>query len=542
MPITLAGGAQSVSLPFRVDQQPEDLEILVDPIEGELTERNNRVKTRVAIDRTKVRVLYLESDGSAQQRSVFSRIFALGSQSGSSAADLSTVQQALQADEDVECTVLMSLGGSAPRAVTSGNQYSSTVGFPKTRAELFAYDCVVFSNVGPDVLEEEQVDWLAQWVEGRGGGLIITGGDALKQSGWKDSALEPLLPLGLQGTQVTFAQMLEVDASKPQHAVWRLRLEQRLNDELLAQLPPLRINGAGYKPKSTAEVLAQRRDDGSAVIMAHRVGRGRVLASTAALGGRALATMADNWGPQPERVAAKFWRNMVYWATEGSSTGRRRLVAESDKRFYRPGEPLSVLATAYDEGARRTEKYRVWAMFEPASLEDMSLYSPILWPDNVVRESGEVGPRIAWGEELPLQQDPNGNGYRMNLMLSETSGVGDSGLRIEMTAYEGAESNSAFDHGTQVDSTSLAIQILSDPFEQQNPLPNHELMHRLAAVSGGQVLESPNELAQLLKNRRQTLGPPKRDVSPAWSRWWLWLCLLGLLSAEWIWRRVTGLA
>ncbi len=136
-------------------------------------------------------------------------------------------------------------------------------------------------------------------------------------------------------------------------------------------------------------------------------------------------------------------------------------------------------------------------MFEPASLDDMSLYSPILWPDHVVRESGEVGPRIAWGEELPLAKSPADDAYQLNLMLSETEGIGDSGLRIEMTAYEGNESNSAFDHGTQVDSTSLAIQILSDPFEQQNPLPNHELLTRLAAVSGGEVLKSPNDFAAI---------------------------------------------
>lgn len=93
-----------------------------------------------------------------------------------------------------------------------------------------------------------------------------------------------------------------------------------------------------------------------------------------------------------------------------------------------------------------------------------------------------------------------------------------------------------------MDSTSLAIQVLSDPFEQQNPLPNHELLTRLAVVSGGQVLEYPSDLADLLRNRKQTIGPPKREISPAWSDWWLWLCLLGLLSTEWIWRRVTGLA
>lgn len=544
MPITLSGGAQSVPLTFRVNEQPEDLEIIVEPIEGELTERNNRVSTRVEIDRTKVRVLYVDSDRAAGgQQSVLGRIFSFGSQPTAmpSTADLSTVQQALQADEDVECTVLVSIGGSSPRVVRE-NQSTSNVGFPKTRAELFAYDCVVFSNIGPDVLEPEQNEWLAQWIEGRGGGLIVTGGEALRTPAWKDSPLLPLLPVNLETAKATFPQPLEVEVSQPKHPIWRLRLEENLNADLLQHLPPLQVAGEGYQPKSTAQIIARRADDGSAMLMEHRVGRGRVLVSAAALGGRSLGTMADNWGPQPERVAAKFWRNMVYWATEGSSTGRRRLVAESDKRFYRPGEPLSVFATAYDEGARQTQKYRVWAMFEPSSLDDMSLYSPILWPDNVARDSGEVGPRIAWGEELKLTKDLDRNGYRLDLMLSEASGVGDSGLRIEMTAYEGAESGSAFDHGTQVDSTSLAIQVLSDPFEQQNPLPNHELLKRLAAVSGGEVLEYPGDLADLLRDRKQTIGPPTREISPAWSDWWLWLCLLGLLSTEWVWRRVTGLA
>ena len=128
------------------------------------------------------------------------------------------------------------------------------------------------------------------------------------------------------------------------------------------------------------------------------------------------------------------------------------------------------------------------------------------------------------------------------LQLSESGNVGDSGFRIEMTAYEGEDTGSSFNHGTQVDSTSVAIQILSDPFEQQNPLPNHELLHRIAAVSGGDVLESSDQLTELLKRRKETHGPPSRELSPAWSQWWLWLSLLVCLSTEWVWRRITGLA
>ncbi len=543
VPITLTGGAQSVSLTFRVNEQAEDYVVVVDPVQGELTERNNRVDARVDIDRTKVRVLYIESEVSTAQQGLLGRLLSLGeSASGTSRNTALTVQSALQSDEDVQCTLLVSAGGAAPRTVSADNPYGTTGGFPRSRAELFAYDCVVLSNVGPNVLDQEQVQWLSQWIEGRGGGFVVTGSGALSPTDWQDSPLLPLLPVSLDESQLAFAQATKVDIAEPLHPVWRLRLEQRLNGQLLDALPNLSVSRGKVEAKPTSDVLVKRSDDGSSVMVTHRVGRGRVLVSTAALGGRALIDLADNWGPQPEQVAAKLWRNIVYWATEGSSTGRRRLVAETDKRFYRPGEPLSVIASAYDEAARRTNKYRVWAMFEPASLDEASLYSPLLWPEGVARESGEVSPRLAWGEELLLAPDLSGDGYRLNLLLSETGGAGDSGMRIEMTAYEGDESSSAFDHGTQVDSTSLAIHILSDPFEQQNPLPNHELMQRLASLSGGQVLDSPGQLAKLLADRPQARGAPTRDVSPAWSKWWLWLALLGLLSGEWIWRKLSGYA
>ncbi|RCS43538.1 hypothetical protein DTL42_18755 [Bremerella cremea] len=538
VPITLSGGAQAASVTFRVSDRPEDLEVVIEPVEGELTERNNRVETRVEIDRTKIRVLYVEGEQATNLNNVFGGFFAL--ESSDAAASLN-VRAALQEDDDIECVVFESSNGSIPRTVAIGNNPRDAL-FPRTRAELFAYDCIIFSNVGPNMLSEDQNQWLAQWIEGRGGGLIVTGGEALDPDLWLNSPLTPLLPVRVENARPIGLRAASVAASEKNHPIWRLRLEKSLNDQILSLLPPLQIKGGGWQVKSTAEVLAEETESGTAVIMAHRAGRGRVVVSSANLGGTALTDLGDSWGPQPERVAAKFWRNLVYWAAEGSSTGRRRLVANADKQFYRPGETISILATAYDEAARLSNKYRLWAMLEPNSLEDVSLYSPVLWPDNVVRESGEVGSHIAWGEELPLAVGKEGEGYGLDLLLSEMNGTVDSGMRIELTAYEGDEAESAYGHGTQVDSSSLAIQILSDPFEQQNPLPNHDLLKRLAAVSGGQVLTQPSQLAELLEDRPQIEGLPRRDITPAWSHWWLWLSIVGLLSTEWFWRRITGLA
>jgi len=549
LPISLSGGAQSVSLTFRVEDRPEDLTVVVEPLKGELTDRNNQIQTQVEIDRTKLRVLYIEGEAAGQTSllgSIFGGVFGRSTASPAPSRAMN-IRDALQADEDIECTVLIRQG-SGPITRLSDSNYQSTTGFPTTRAALFAYDCIVLSNIAPDAIEPEQMEQLALWIEGRGGGLVVTGTQSLESKHWLDTPLAALLPIQISPLQSTTPQPTPVIVTQRNHPIWRLRIEQTPNEQLLQALPPLTLGVSGVEAKPSAEVLVTTGDDPSSsglpipVMVAHRAGRGRVLVSSADLGGSALASLAETWGPQPERVASKLWRNIVYWVTEGSSVGRRRLVSTADKRFYRPGEKVSINAIAYDESARKSQSYRIWALFEPTSLEDSSLYSPVLWPENVVRESGEVGPRVAWGEELPLTLDPVDGQYRLDLMLSEASGSGDNGMRIEMTAYEGNGASSSLDHGTQVDSTSLAIQVLSDPFEQQNPLPNRELLVRLASLSGGRVLEQPSDLADILKGRRESIGPPSQDSTPAWSRWWVWLTMLGLISAEWIWRRTSGLA
>ncbi len=547
VPITLTGGAQSVVLSFRVEDRSEELTVVVDSIPGELTDRNNRVQTHIEIDRTKLRVLYVEGE-SGIQSSLINSIASIVGVNVPAPANItmraSNIRDALQEDEDIECTVVLRMGVGQLRTFSqSGSRVGE--GFPQTRAELFSYDCLVFSHIGPGDLELEpqQLEQLSLWIEGRGGGMIVTGREALETASWDSNPLAALLPIRLDELKQTAARDTVVRISELKHPIWRLRFEESSNAQLLGTLPPLQLGVSNVVTKPMSQTLATTAEEPSQpVLVAQRAGRGRVLVSTVDLAGNAFTTLAESWGPQPERAAGKLWRNLVYWATEGSSVGRRRLVATSDKRFYRPGEKLQVTAVAFDESARRSQKYGVWAMFEPMSLDNSSLYSPVLWPENVKRESGETGPRIAWGEELPLQPNAIGEHYTLDLMLSESSGLGDNGLRIEMTAYEGAAGSTSFDHGTQVDSTSLAVQILSDPFEQQNPLPNRELMVRLAQLSGGQVLQSPDELARIIKNRKETVGAPKREVSPAWSQWWIWLMMLGLLTSEWIWRRTTGLA
>ena len=555
IPITLSGTSQSVTLTYNVADKPRNFRVAIDPIDGELTTRNNQLNIRVAIDRTRVRVLYLE--GNVGSQTSFLESLLGGVNSPAQQTTNNAIAMALREDEEIECAMFSCPGGrTAPQRMVDPNT-SAYYNFPASRSELFSYDCIILSNVGPDVLEPEQQSMIVQWLEGRGAGLIVVGGDSLTKASWLDSPMAESLPVTLDSIHTAAPRFVNQRVVAKQHAVWKLFNEASANEDAWSKIPKLPMEHRGLKVKPGAEVLARivDSDDNAAsgelsepTMIAQRFGRGRVLLATPSFGSNAGKLLSTSWGNQGKRVAAKFWRNLVYWVTEGSSIGRRRVTAEPDKRFYRPGDALNLNAIAYDESARRTSDYNLWAMLEPISLEDSSTLSPAIWPEGVRRESGETSTRVVWGEELPFKRNSVELGYSLALNLSEISDSGHTGMRMELTAYESAgdnkdtPSNSGMGHGTQVDSMSLEIYILSDPFEQQNPLPNHDLMERIATVSGGQVLKSPNELAELLRSRVEVKSKPEQTELPAWSQLWLWFLLCSTVSAEWILRRINGLA
>ncbi|OYV83912.1 MAG: hypothetical protein B7Z73_15755 [Planctomycetia bacterium 21-64-5] len=322
-----------------------------------------------------------------------------------------------------------------------------------------------------------------------------------------------------------------------------------LENALSASDPPVAATGAspGHNAGVRNEVLLGQAlpqppgapSAGSVpAVVVGRYGRGRTAALAFAVTAPYADELVQRWGLGDNRYYAKFCRNLIYWLTENSAIGRRRLVASADKRFYRPGETIAISAATYDESASPTKNYRVVAMVEPhtAPGEAEPETSPLRWPSGMPRTSGEEEPFVVWGEEfeLPLGGQ-NAMSHAIQLPLAEvlSSGTSSQSLRVELTAYEDL---------TQIDSTSLDVQVLHDPFEQQNPFPNHELLARLAAGSGGKVLRSAEDLAELLRAVPTDVGPPIVRRVPLWSNVWVWGLLIGLLTVEWCWRRTLGLA
>jgi uncharacterized membrane protein len=540
VPVVLQDGLNSYSLAFESGDRDRKIVAMVDPQPGEVSADNNSFSADVAIDRTKIRVLYVE--GLNERTVVAKGPFGLGGNEIQGA--YSPLQKALMQDPDIECTVVV------PSAEGDFNTIARTDetkrGLPETPSELFAYDAIILSNVPREIFSDRYMGWIDEWIGRRGGGLCMVGGPNSFASGrWADTPLGRMLPVEIDSNGKDWDESpaaIKPIADGTIHPLWHITADDAENRSLLKTLPNFVGHNRLGPAKPTAEVLARvgsGSPDGEPALAVQPFGRGRTMALATGITRRIGGEFCQSWGQADSRYYQKFWRNAVYWLTENSSIGRRRLLAETNQRLYRPGESIVLKARAFDENAAATLDYRVAASIEPRSASETTsdnspLHKPSLSPGNI----DDRTPLLPWGEEFDLAKLGPEKAYTVRLPIADgknlPSGVAlTQRLRIELTAYE---------NNTQVDSTAIEVQILDDPSEQQNPLPDHSLLKRVADDSGGSVLRDSTALAQMLGRLPTTVGPPNIKAMPAWSRWWLLTLLIGLLTVEWVWRRRIGLA
>jgi uncharacterized membrane protein len=543
LPVTLQDGVQPLTVAFRTEPDLKKLRLHIPPPPGDLAPSNNDFPLEIELDRTKIRVLLLE--GSLESGFARPGQARIVREPGDDAeAPYAPFRDALLADPDVQCTVFYVPSSGEPQRVLTRETAHLGSAFLKTAAELLAYDAIVLSNVPSTALSDEVLGWVEEWIGKRGGGLLMAGGPRSFGAGtWTGTAVERMLPVEfLASPDWDAAPTVLEPTGADLHPVWRLFEDERATRAALRTLPESlgRNNWVRVKPQSGTLLGAQKAggNTGTPPLLAvGAYGRGRTAALATPLSATWSPGFTRRWGEgEDNRHFARFARNMIYWLTEDSAIGRRRLVATTDKRFYRPGETVAIAAHTYNESANRTGQYRVEAILEPRQLDGRELPPcPVKWPVGRPRPMGSSGPLVGWGDPIELHLDTQTKDYSLALPLVEALAEGSAGqaFKLELTAYEGQ---------TQIDSSSLDVQVLSDPHEQQNPLPNREFLAELARSTGGREFTDAGALADALKELSIAEGPQTVRRTPLWSREWLLGALLVLLAVEWFWRRWLGLA
>ena len=369
LPITLTSGIQSFPLRFQSDLQATRVQASVPVQTDEISSNNNTVATDILVDSTRIRVLYVEGvQQQTTQRPMPNDMVEIRGLH-------SVLYEALAEDPDIDCVPLLVL----PTVGDFQSAIGETRGFPATRAQLYAFDAIILSDVGCRRFTDQQLALVEEWISDRGAGLCMTGGPGSFGDGrWDGTVVADILPVNFASAEPSWGTVEQLTVrpvpAAVRHPLWNIVSDPRQNETILGSLPPFTMAHHGLSAKQAAQVLAHGQLDSAAsdnsmpVMVAGSYGKGRTLAASVGLNPQWSPEFAA-WGRGDNRYYAKFWRNAVYWLTENSYLGRRRLVVTSDKMSYQPSQTIKLTARALDEIARPTTDCRVTAMIEPQSLD-----------------------------------------------------------------------------------------------------------------------------------------------------------------------------
>jgi uncharacterized membrane protein len=430
---------------------------------------------------------------------------------GAPGFDHSFLTRALSRDPSLELDIVVRKGRNESGQYTFFVQAASdrasalTNGFPPGKDALYKYDAVIVANVEADFFTQAQLTLMAEFTGTRGGGLLVLGGQSFAQKGLIGTPLEEVLPVELSDRRspmsraglsdaVVQPNMVTVTPDGERHPVMRIGQTPAEIRERWGALPALAASAPLGGPRPGASVLAiTGAPSGVAPLVAvHRYGAGRSMI----FGGEG----SWRWRmmrPATDTAYDQFWRQALRWLAAPAPDP----VAITLPDEIEPGDAAGIAVDARN------------ASFEPVA-------------DAVVRAT-ITGPG-GKAEPLTLRQEAGVSGRFTGAWQPQESGL----YRIQAQADRGQ---------TSLGSADRWVYVGGNDREFADPRLNEGVLRRIARDSGGQYmpLSDISRVVSSLESAAPALGEPeRRDL---WHNPWIYVLLIGFLSAEWILRRRWGL-
>jgi uncharacterized membrane protein len=420
------------------------------------------------------------------------------------------LKRALQRDSGLEVDSVIRKGqneeGRDTFLVQAASSRSAALanGYPLKRAELFAYDGIVFGNIAGDFFTRDQLAMTAAFVAERGGGLLVLGARSFDRAGLVGTPLEEVLPVdftdrrgGMRGSVASApaANAIALTNDGAVHPAMRLAVGVDDSRKRWAALPPMASATALGAPRPGAQVLAVTSTGGDVqpVVVTQRYGQGRsmVFAGEASWRWRMLLPSSDN-------TFELAWRQMTRWIASGATDA----VEIPPTSVTLPGttETLSVLV--------RNEEFR------PVGDAEVMVH---------VTEPG--------GQERSVSaalSDPQSGRYSAGVRFDQ-AGV----YLIAADVKRGSQSLAR---------VSRPILVGGADLEMTEPRLNEAVLRRISETSGGKYVPAANvaELPSLIRAADE--ASPPMEMRDLWDNGWTLAMIIALLGAEWVLRRRVGLA
>lgn len=468
---------------FTLDEAgPRRIRFRVPALENEAVVENNARDVTLEVRERREKILYFE---------------------GEPRFEVKFLRRAVADDPNLQLVVLQRTADNKFLRLEVDDADELAGGFPQTREELFRYRGVILGSVEASFFTHDQLQMLADFVSQRGGGLLALGGRlALAEGGFQNTALAEALPVYLEEAAPDPREaFVELDVRPTlagrTHPASQLRTSGETPAELWEALPPLSTLNrvVRVKPGATTLLSAQAPDGERVVLAHHRYGRGRALA----------LPVQDTWlwqmhadVPLDDTSHEVFWQQLLRWMVEGVP---ELVELRADRERAEPGEAIRLSATVLDSGYVEVNDARVEAIAANAAGETHAV--PLTWSvdqDGVYQGDLRLDTPGDWTVSVQAVRD------------GLTIGLDDLHLRV------GPSDAEYFDAGLRA-----------------------QTLRRLAEETGGRYY-TPADVDRLAEDLTVTgAGVTLTEQRDLWDMPALFFLLLGLIVAEWGFRRVRGL-
>jgi uncharacterized membrane protein len=385
------------------------------------------------------------------------------------------------------------------------NPEQLVAGFPRTRDELFSYRGLILGSIEAGAFTGDQLRMIADFVERRGGGLLVLGGArSLAEGSYAGTPVADALPVLLERSQKAFdpasVVRLKVHPTRAgeAHAVTQLGANEQASAAQWSSMPGVTTVNVVGAAKPGATVLLSGTDERRRehIVLAHqRYGRGRAL----------VFPIQDSWlwqmhatMPVDDMTHENYWRQLLRWLVDGVPD-HVEVHASADR--VEAGDTVTVTAAVVDPGFVEINDARV-----------------------VAKVTGPKGPI-----DVPLQWTGEKSGEYRGTFVAPNEGV--YGAQVEAMRGEKA-----------LGTSTVQLRAAPGDAEYFDATMQEARLRRIAEETGGRFY-TPQTVAALPEDLsysgRGITTVEERDL---WQMPVVLALLLGLVCAEWGYRRAVGLA
>jgi len=482
------GNLQTETLMFDIGGAgARTLEISAAPLPGEENKANNTLTRVVNVGSEPRRILYIE---------------------GEPRWEFKFIRQAEEDDRMVRIASIVRTSENKIYRQGISNPKELATGFPSRPEDLFVYQGLIIGSVEAGYFTPAQQELIREFVDRRGGGLLMLGGQfSLADGGWNATNLTDLFPTTLPNRAGTFhreadprngathttSQLAKAGAD---NIITRLVDDPAANAAKWKQLPYLMDYEDPGAPKPGAAVLANMSTpEGKTLplLITENFGRGR--SAIMATGGSWRWQMSSPLGDTAHDL---FWQQLLRWLVSDTPG---HVAASVPSQVLLDNGAIALTADVRDP------------QFIPA--RDVKVEAHILGPSGV-------------GAVIEMAPVPDHPGQFQAAWSAPKPGA----YLTEVTALR---------NGTELGRDVLTFQRMDGVAENFHTEQNRDLLERLATQTGGQYWK-PADLGKLAASIPfSEAGVTVRETKDLWDLPLVFLVLLLLRFSEWWLRRKWGI-